>query len=209
MAAPRRPTGRPNRPLIIAGLVLVGALAFVAGMLLANAGGGGGNRATASPSRPRDSLSAPVTDSPSPSPTPEPTTGPTGSPVLDDGRHFVFVKELPGDPPNRMTFDLAEFLTGDAAAEAAAEHGDESPPPNDYYIVNDNPRLRTLPVAPDAELRILDLADCCSSFVIGDLGLLADALVHSDPTGTYRPSSPFWITVEGGAIVTIEEQYLP
>jgi hypothetical protein len=119
------------------------------------------------------------------------------------------VKRLPGDPPNRMTFDLAEFLTGDAAAESAAEHGDESPPPNDYYIVNDNPRLRTLSIAGGAELRIVDWADCCDSFVVGDLGLLADALVHPDPTGAYRPSSPFWITVEGGAIVTIEEQYLP
>ncbi len=206
MAAPRRPADRPNRRLIVAGLVLVGVLAFVGGMLLANAGGGGDRGAAASPARPRDSASAAVTDSPSPSPTPEPTTA---SPALDDGRHFIFVKELLGDPPDRMTFDLAEFLTGDAAAEAAAEHGDESPPPNDYYIVNDNPRLRTLPIASDAELRILDWADCCSSFVIGDLGLLADALVHADPTGTYRPSSPFWITVEGGAIVTIEEQYLP
>lgn len=209
MAAPHRAPSLSNRPLIVSGLVLVGVLAFVGGMLLANAGRDGGDRATASPSRPAGSPSASTSDSPSPSPTPEPSTRPTASPVLDDGRHFVFVKELPGAPPDRMTFDLAEFLTGDAAAEAATEHGDESPPPNDYYIVNDNPRLRTLAIAPDAELRILDWADCCSSFVVGDLGLLADALAHGDPTGTYRPSSPFWITVSGGAIVTIEEQYLP
>ncbi len=209
MAAPHRSRSTSNRPLIVAGLVLVGVLAFVGGMLLANAGGGGGDRAKVSPSPPVRSPSAPASDSPSPSPTPEPSTGPTATPVLDDGRHFVFVKELPGAPPDRMTFDLAEFLTGDAAAEAATEHGDESPPPNDYYIVNDNPRLRTLAIAPDAELRILDWADCCSSFVAGDLGLLADALAHGDPTGTYRPSSPFWITVSGGVIVTIEEQYLP
>ncbi|MGZ5296101.1 MAG: hypothetical protein ACXWYT_04185 [Actinomycetota bacterium] len=207
MAAPRRAASRPNRPLIVAGLVLVGVLAFVGGMLLANAGDGGDDRATASPSTSSDgSPSAPPDDSPSPSPTSQPTTG---TAVLDDGRHFVFVKELPGAPPDRMTFDLAEFLTGDAAAEAAAEHGDESPPPNDYYIVNDNPRLRTLPISAAAELRIIDWADCCGSFVVGELSSLADALVHGDPTGTYRPSSPFWITVEGGAIVTIEEQYLP
>ena len=108
-----------------------------------------------------------------------------------------------------MTFDLAEFLTGDAAAEAAAEHGDESPPPNDYYIVNDNPRLRTLPIATDAELQIIDWTDCCDALVVGDLRLFSDALVHVDPAGLYHPSSPFWITVEGGAIATIEEQYLP
>ena len=210
MAAPRRAASRPNRPLIVAGLVLVGVLAFVGGILLENSGGGGDDRAPGSPSTsPGGSPSAPTSESPAPSPTSGPTTGPAGTPVLDEGRHFVFVKELPGTPPDRMTFDLAEFLTGDAAAEAAAEHGDESPPPNDYYILNDNPRLRTLPISPDAALRIIDWADCCSSFVVGDLSSLADALVHGDPTGTYRPSSPFWITVEGGTIVTIEEQYLP
>ena len=208
MAASRRSATRSNRRLIVSGFVLLGVLAFIGGMLLANAGNGGSDRAT-SPAGPTGSPSAPASESPSPPTTPEPSTGPTASPVLDEGRHFVFVKGLPGAPPDRMTFDLAEFLTGDAAAQAAAEHGDESPPPNDYYIVNDNPRLRTLPIAPDAELRILDWADCCSSFLAGDLGLLADALAHGDPTGTYRPTSPFWITVEGGAIVTIEEQYLP
>jgi hypothetical protein len=206
MAAPRRVPARADRPLIIAGLVLVGVLAFVGGMLLANAGGDNENVASGTPSASPEGTPSP---SDSPSPTSQPSTGPPQAPELPDGRHFVFIGELPGDPPDRMTFDLAEFLTGDAAADAAAEHGDESPPPNDYYIVNDNPRLRTLPIASDAQLLIIDWSDCCDTFIDGDIGLLRDALVSGDPTGAYRPASPFWITVESGSIATIEEQYLP
>jgi hypothetical protein len=72
------------------------------------------------------------------------------------------VKKLHGTPPDAtLTFDLAEFLTGEAAAQAAAEHGDESPPPNDYYIVNDNPKLRTMPIAPDATIQAIDWTNCC------------------------------------------------
>ena len=52
-----------------------------------------------------------------------------------------------------MTFDLAYFLTGDAANQAAAEHGDETPVPNDYYIVNDNPSLRTHARLPTVSIR--------------------------------------------------------
>ncbi len=208
MAAPRGASARPHRSLMIAGIVLVGVLAFVGGMLLANARDDDEDQASGTPTGSPEGTPSP-SDSPSPSPTPEPSTGPTTSPELADGRHFVFIRELPGDPPERMTFDLAEFLTGDAAAEAAAEHGDESPPPNDYYIVNDNPRLRTIPLAPDAQLLIIDWNDCCDTFIDGDIGQLRDALVSGDSTGPYRPTSPFWITVEGGTITTIEEQYLP
>jgi hypothetical protein len=58
----------------------------------------------------------------------------------------------------KVTFDLIQYLTGDAATRAAAEDGEESPPPNDYYIRNVNPRLRTLPVRADASITVNLLA---------------------------------------------------
>ena len=51
-----------------------------------------------------------------------------------------------------ITFDLIQFFTGEAATKAAAEDGQESPPPNDYYIRNVNSRLRTLPVRSGAPI---------------------------------------------------------
>jgi hypothetical protein len=198
---------RSDRWKPIVALVLVGVVAFAGGMILANAREG---RESALPS-PSPSPTVRAPHSSTPSQTPEPTRSPGGPmPVLEDGRYFVFIEDMPVTPPGpRMTFDLAEFLTGEAANQAALEHGDGSPPPNDYYIVNDNPGLRTIAFAPDVELRILDGNDCCSAFIEGDLTAMADAVANGDPSGTYRPDSPFWITLDGGLITEIEEQYLP
>jgi hypothetical protein len=142
-------------------------------------------------------------------------TGETGSPraELEDGEHFGFVEEI--DPASgTLVFDLAYFLTGEAANEAATEHGDEVPVPNDYYIVNDNDRLRTLTLADDIELSLLDWNRCCEEFFEGDLETFAraidDGMVESDDGFVYQGSlSQYWLTVEDGEIVRIEEQYLP
>ncbi|RMH86193.1 MAG: hypothetical protein D6683_00900, partial [Actinomyces sp.] len=67
-----------------------------------------------------------------------------GTDTLPDGEWFGYVTDT---APDAVTFDLACWFTGDAAALAAAEDGEESPPPNDYYIRNRSSRLRTVPVA--------------------------------------------------------------
>ncbi len=141
-------------------------------------------------------------------------TGETGPPAaeLEDGEHFGFVEEV--DPAGgTLVLDLAYFLTGEAANEAAAEHGDEVPVPNDYYIVNDNPRLRTLVLADDLELALLDWNRCCDEVFEGDLEVFARAIqegtVESDGFMYQGSLSPYWLTVRNGEVVHIEEQYLP
>ena len=53
------------------------------------------------------------------------------------------------------------------------------------------------------------LANCCGS-VPGELERFADAFVHEDPTGAYLgPKSQYWLSITGGRVVKIEEQYLP
>ena len=145
---------------------------------------------------------------------PTEATGETGPPPaeLEDGEHFGFIEEV--DPEGgTLVLDLAYFLTGEAANEAAAEHGDEVPVPNDYYIVNDNDRLRTLTLADDVELSLLDWNDCCDERFEGDLETFARAIdegmVESDGFVYQGTFSPYWLIVEGGVIVRIEEQYLP
>lgn len=170
----------------------------------------------------REPAEAPGTASPTgqPSPTSSPTESPTVTAEpseipdaeLEDGTHFVFVRNV--DPAARaVTFDLAYFLTGDEANEAAAEHGDETPVPNDYYIVNDNPRLRTLALAPTLEIVLIDWNHCCDRTFDGDLGVFATAVGEETDVIVgdlvYRGHSPFWLTVQDGRVVLIEEQYLP
>lgn len=159
--------------------------------------------------------------SPSPSPTGELTSpsSPPASPTLEppppleDGRHFGFIRRVSLDT-STLVLDLAYFLTGEEANEAAAEHGDEVPVPNDYYIVNDNPRLRALPLSPDLRLRLIDWNRCCELTLDGDLEAFAQAIREGEPVTVgdavyYGAWSPYWLEVEDGIVVLIEEQYLP
>lgn len=151
---------------------------------------------------PDASPSIPSATASTPSPTPA---------ALEDGKHFGFVHSVDlSVEPHALVLDLAYFLTGDAASQAAQDHGDEYPPPNDYYILNDNPKLRTLVLAPHVRLRMLDWKSCCQTYFRGDLAAFADGFAHPDPAGTYRgPTSPYWLWIREGQVVKIQEQYLP
>ena len=133
-------------------------------------------------------------------------TASTGQPAeaaqLENGRHPVVLEgvEVAG---RTVTVDLVQWFTGDAAAKAAAEDGQESPPPNDYYIRNVNPRLRILPLASDARLTLtrqtLGQGGNATEGVEVDLAeLAANGRKHL-----------FWATVQGGQILRLEEQYVP
>jgi len=157
----------------------------------------GGGTPTAEPTTSSASPEPSETDTSTPAP-------PTPAPVIEDGRHFVFVKRAKGGD---LTFDLAEFYSGEEANEIAQERGDEVPVPNDVYIVNDNPKLRTVPAA-DAKISVLDWSSCCD--VIVDLSFDDFAGYVAHPTDEFHgTSSPYWIRVKGGEIVSMEEQYLP
>jgi hypothetical protein len=139
-------------------------------------------------------------------PNPKPT------PPLADGRHFGYIKaaHLTGDP-RELVFDLAYFLTGDEANAEAEKRGLETPVPNDYVIVNDNRRLRTLPVAENLTIDLLDWKHCCETRFAGDPARFEDAFELKDPpAGKYRGAfSAYWLVVEDGEVASIEEQYLP
>jgi hypothetical protein len=143
-----------------------------------------------------------------------PTATSAGEPDLEDGRHFGYILEIDieGDPPS-IAFDLAEFLTGEEANEAAVEDGvisEGETVPNDYYIRNRNPMLRTLSLALDVSITVVNWENCCES-IPGELEPFVQAFSAKDPPlGIYRGTySPYWLTVQGGRIVAIEEQYLP
>lgn len=205
---------RRQRNQMIAVAVIVGVLAFGGGVVLANLGG----NETAGPSPTAASSAIPSTQSPLPpasasataSPSASPTASASASPsVLPDGRSFVYAKKVEGgeEGPLLLTFDLAYLYTGDQATQQAAAHGD--PEPTDgYYIVNDNPKLRTIPLAGGVQVRFIPMSACCE-LQPGDISAWADAVngtVMSDYSGA---NGAWWITVTGGEVVKIEEQYFP
>jgi hypothetical protein len=132
---------------------------------------------------------------------------------LEDGRHFGYVRSVDADA-RTIEFDLANFLTGEEADRAYQKAtGDSGPVPNDHFVVNDNPMLRTLTLAPDVRLRLLDWNHCCETFFDGDLSLFAQAIEQqadvTDGGLLYRGQSQWWITIENGFVTEIEEQYSP
>ena len=83
--------------------------------------------------------------------------------------------------------------------------------PNDYYIRNPDKSTRTLLVATDAEIT----ARRCGLCRHGQPGNVDDFLgsfmkkgqTYADP---YRGAeSLYWLTIEDGTVVAIDEQYVP
>jgi len=108
-----------------------------------------------------------------------------------------------------LTVDYAQLLTGDEAIAAATAHGSESPPPNDYYIVNDNTKLRDLAADPKQAVKVVSKSDgMVSGGYNMPFGEWYDVLIGMSATNFVK-DAPYWITVKDGTIVAIEEQFLP
>ena len=109
----------------------------------------------------------------------------TAGGVLADGRHFGRVTELEA-AEQRLAFDVAE-LDGDVVEDEDAE-------------------VVQLPIAEDVDVRLLD--PCCE---------LSEATFEDwlegftpDERSFYTTSlSYYWLTIEDGAVVAVDEQYIP
>ena len=227
---PARPPGEPPPSqsgsrriwIVVAGIVVVVALV---GTIAAIALSGDDTRAGPGPTgEPGVTLPSSPTETTGPSPRPTGSTGTTGSAnpgcsgapapaTLADGRYFGFVESVDLDS-GTMGFDLACFYSGEEANEQAAQRGDEVPVPNDVYIVNDNTTIRDVPVDPSTELLLIDWNECCETSPGAELDAFASAIGEPDfvEIGGRRYAgslSPYWVTIENGQVVLIEEQFLP
>ncbi len=79
--------------------------------------------------------------------------------------------------------------------------------PNGYCIVNENPRVRTLPVARTVTVRYIPAGACCD-LEPGSFPPLAEA-VNGTAQTDYDPAAPYWITVQDGQIMRVTQQFLP
>jgi hypothetical protein len=125
-----------------------------------------------------------------------------GTTQLGDGVWYGYVDTA---DTTSIEFDLACWFTGDGAVQAAAQDGAESPPPNDYYVRNENPQLRTIQVAAGAEVSWLpSTGDPSTQTTVP----YSDWLTGRAERGSdYQPG--VWVTIAGGSATFIEEQYVP
>lgn len=193
--------GGGRRAAIVIAIVVLLLLAFGGGYLLAR---DGDEPSAASPTATPAGTPSP-SETPSETPTESPTTvtsSPSPPPVIEDGRHFVYATRAKADGTWSLTFDLAYFLTDQDAIDACGQDI-----PNGYCIVNDNPKLRTLPVDRTVIVRYIPVDACCQ-LQIGNFPAFTEA-VNGTAQTDYDPNAPWWITVVDGRIVRIVQQFLP
>ena len=164
---------------------------------------------SAEDAEPAESEPAPESDpGSSPEEEPEPDDGPAVE--TEDGRYIGKITDIYNIMQARwIEIDFIQFLTGDDAAAEAAARGDESPPPNDYYIVNDNPRLRDFNVREGLQVKMWTWDIETDGVMEQDIPFDVwwdEIEIHGQ--ARYL-SVPYWVIVDNGTVIEIEEQYLP
>lgn len=186
----------------------VASLAIVTVIALAGCGGG------AEPADPQPSPAQPAPTSPpvatTSRPTPaQPASDRASSPTTaTPGRDFGFIRSWYAKTGTiYLRFDRAVLLTGKAADAASAAHGGESPVPNDYYIQNDNPRLRDLVIVDQA--RVVGSQQLTGSPGPNPSSLKA-LLTFVAKGGPQVRATPFRLRYnDNGLVIRVQEQYLP
>ncbi len=119
-----------------------------------------------------------------------------GGGALPDGAWFGFAHTWSA---SQFSFDLACWWSGARAHQEGLDDGFEDA--YDFYITNDNPTLRTVPVGGNVPARKAGWED----------GLFTLTQVIADPGGSLPTNHPYpvWIYINGGEITEIAVQYVP
>ena len=215
-------SGHNRRTLLVIAAIVLALLVFGVGYAI---GQGNGGTESASPSltpsptathtrspkpSPSERETPSETESPSESADPNPTAEPLGD-TLPDGHYFVRLNDLQGgeNGPPTVTYDLAYFLTGADADKAAKDRGLETPVPDGYFIVNDSHRTRFVPLADSFGVRYIPEGNCCNPVKAHNaqfLGWLGETTQSDFPP---KETSWWWITIAGGEVTKVEQQFLP
>jgi hypothetical protein len=126
-------------------------------------------------------------------------TSSAAGPVLADGTYPTYIRRVDVEGAT-ITADVIQVFEGDAAIEAALEDGESSSEAQYLYVYirNQNPRLRTLPVARDLSIQFVDTCE-------------APANQHEALTDLAKKTTPFNtmyfydITVRDGSIRDITQ----
>jgi hypothetical protein len=195
---------------------------LIAGTLLLLATGLGVSLAIASRPTPTASVTdepGPVTPDTQPGPVQQPAQGqqqptqdqqppaPAGggtvtgkAPALADGKHDAFIRKL-DTRGGSVVVDVVQVFKDKAAVDAAIQDG--RPRDNaqylSVYVRNENPRLRTLPLASGFQV---GLHGSCEDSTLSRQQLLNKLASNAKIAGTYY----YTLTVRDGAVQRIDER---
>jgi hypothetical protein len=120
-------------------------------------------------------------------------------PVLADGRHDAFIRKVDSGR-NTVVVDVVQVFRDRDAVQAAVEDGESRSTAKfrTVYLRNQNPRLRTLPLAGDVRVNLLECEEGPAASREVLLAKLAD---------NARSESFFYeLTVDRGAVRKIDER---
>ena len=128
------------------------------------------------------------------------TADPPAAPVLEDGDHPAYITKV--DSANdRVVVDVVQVFSDGEAVKAAIADG-ESPAEAKYltgWVRNENPRLRTLPLAGDLKV---DLLGTCEESGSDREAVLTRLAASAKRKGNYY----FVLTVSDGTVERIQER---
>jgi len=125
-----------------------------------------------------------------------------------EGQYCFIEKVYEKEGTTYIDADYIQFLMGKPAVEAARKRGDAEPfvrngdttwsVPNDYYILNENKKIRSLALKPDFRLVTVEKPEAKEVSGVGYLKKYAKDLV-------------FVLTLDAtdSTVTVIKEQYLP
>jgi hypothetical protein len=145
-----------------------------------------------------------ATADPAATPGSSPDPGAAGTaaatPVLEDGDHPAYITKVDG-ANDRIVVDVVQVFDDDEAVKAAIADGE--PPAQAKYLTgwvrNENPRLRTLPLAADLKV---DLLGSCEESGSDREAVLTRLAANAKRKGNYY----FLLTVSDGTVKGIQER---
>lgn len=134
-------------------------------------------------------------------------------PAIGDGIYLGFVA-TGSVASDRLPFDLVVWFTGEDANRAARDDGAvEVPVPNDFYIRNLSAQQWALPVDSSVVVTSVwygsDAGPATSGVPVAWEEFVR--IMNDDTEQQYAAMrlDPWWLTVEDGVIVALDEQYVP
>ena len=202
----------------VVGLLLVAALFFAWPMIRGATSGGTGLNAGGSPTQPGAVV---TTTTPLPPPAQTTVTPPPvvpGNPVQpksvtsEDGKFPTLVTSAgySSSGAQRISFDYVQYFTGQAAWKEAAKHGDTAD--NDYYIVNDNSKIRTYELKPGTKILVHSPGNpnVEHAFTFDQFrDLLGESTLTYGGTDYTVHGGVYWVTIKNHQITRLENIWFP
>jgi hypothetical protein len=182
----------------------VAAVVFVAAIAVTGCAANSAVQPSPAPSPPVvEPAPLPVTDglAPAPAPAPAPKPPVVRAPVLADGQYDAYITRV-DSRQRRLVVDVVQVFHDARAVKEAVADG-KSPGEAKYlttWVRNENPRLRILPLASDAHLKLQGGCESPTSHALSMLA--ADARAMSGSVRTFY----FTLTVADGAVQRVQER---